>query len=308
MLGRLFGMLLGLGLGGLGYAILTPGGLEGRIPYLVLGPFEPMRMFVIAICIGLGAMLFVAALLPKEKPPGAKRRKRHDGPPITVDLTSGHALQQAPAPSRPPPTHRPPPSQRSSSSAPRGSFAETRQALRSFTRAERWADAGSAVRRLASLASSPMEKILAAQDAGDFARSQGLVEDAAHAYGEALSLARHIGAKAQIADALTNVGDMAYDAHRLDKAVEAYDEALNLRRYLLKQAPRDLGAQRALSLALERLADVREDRGHRVRALDLYRESMGISVALASQDPRRFGMDLAITRKRVAELEAKINA
>jgi tetratricopeptide (TPR) repeat protein len=101
---------------------------------------------------------------------------------------------------------------------------------------------------------------------------------------------------------------MAYDANRLDKAVEAYDEALSLRRYLLKQAPRDLQAQRALSLALERLADVREDRGHRVRALDLYRESMGISVALASQDPKRFGLDLAITRKRVAELEAKINA
>ena len=308
MLGRLFGMLLGLGLGGLGYAILTPGGLEGRIPYLALGPFEPMRMFVIAICAGLGAMLFVAALLPKDKPPGAKRRKRHDGPPITVDFTSGHTLQQAPAPSRPPPAHRPPPAQRSASSAPRGSFAETRQALRSFTRAERWADAGSAVRRLASLASTPMEKILAAQDAGDFARSQGLVEDAAHAYGEALSLARHIGARAQIADALTNVGDMAYDTNRLDKAVEAYDEALSLRRYLLKQAPRDLQAQRALSLALERLADVREDRGHRVRALDLYRESMGISVALASQDPKRFGLDLAITRKRVAELEAKINA
>lgn len=309
MLARLFGMLLGMGLGGLGYAILTPGGLEGRVPYLALGPFEPMRMFVIAICVGLGAMLFVAALLPKEKPAGKKRRKPHDGPPITVDFTSGQALQQTLAPSRPPPPpHRPAPARHPSSSAQRGSFAETRQALRSFTRAERWGDAASAVRRLASLASSPMEKILAAQDAGDFARSQGLIEDAAHAYGEALSLARHIGAKAQIADALTNVGDMAYDAHRLDKAVEAYDEALSLRRYLLKQAPRDLQAQRALSLALERLADVREDRGHRVRALDLYRESMGISVALASQDPKRFGLDLAITRKRVAELEAKINA
>ena len=302
MLGRLFGMLLGLGLGGLGYAILTPGGLEGKIPYLALGPFEPMRMFVIAICIGLGAMLFVAALLPKEKPAGSKRRKHHDGPPITVDFTSGQALQPSPPPGRKAPPQSPPLQKAG------GSFAETRQALRSYTRGERWADAASAVRRLATLASSPMERILAAQDAGDFARSQGLVEDAAHAYGEALSLARHIGAKAQIADALTNVGDMAYDAHRLDKAVEAYDEALSLRRYLLKQVPRDLQAQRALSLALERLADVREDRGHRVRALDLYRESMGISVALASQDPKRFGLDLAITRKRVAELEAKINA
>ena len=302
MLGRVFGMLLGLGLGSLGYAILTPGGLEGRIPYIALGSLEPMRMLVVSICVGLGAVLFVAALLPDYKPARSRRKKRHDGPPIPADFTSGPAPQQSAPTSRQAAPHRPPPSNSG------GSFGETRQALRAHTRAERWSEAASAIRRLGTLASSPMEKILAAQDAGDFARSQGLVADAAHAYGEALSLARHIGARAQIADALTNVGDMAYDAQRLDKAVEAYEEALGLRRYLLKQAPRDLQAQRALSLALERLADVREDRGHRVRALDLYRESMGISVALASQDPKRFGLDLAITRKRVAELEAKINA
>jgi hypothetical protein len=59
---------------------------------------------------------------------------------------------------------------------------------------------------------------------------------------------------------------------------------------------------------LERLADLREDRGHRMRALDLYRESYDIAGRLAAADPARFGPDLAVTRARLNELEAKISS
>lgn len=67
MLGRIFGMLLGLALGGVGYAILNPGGLEGRIPPIYLGPFESLKLFVAAVAAGLGLIIFIAALLPKPK-------------------------------------------------------------------------------------------------------------------------------------------------------------------------------------------------------------------------------------------------
>lgn len=70
MLGRIVGMLLGLALGGVGYAILNPGGLEGRIPAVDLGPFESLRLFVAAVAAGLGLIIFIAALMPKP------RRKR----------------------------------------------------------------------------------------------------------------------------------------------------------------------------------------------------------------------------------------
>ncbi|MNY71091.1 hypothetical protein D3C86_2093560 [compost metagenome] len=59
-------------------------------------------------------------------------------------------------------------------------------------------------------------------------------------------------------------------------------------------------------MSLERLADLREDRGHRMRALDLYRESYDVAARLAAADPARFGADLASTRARLAELEAKV--
>lgn len=327
MLGRIIGMLLGLALGGVAYAILTPGGLEGRIPPIPLGAFETLRMFVAAACAGLGVLLFIAALMPKgpSGPSGGKKRRK-GGPPVTVDFTadpapppshdhgSTHAshapevtlVAEAPEPAA---VAAPEPEVRSGAppGAP-GAFAEARRALHDHTRAERWSEAADIVRRLSSLAGDDHERRVAAQDAGDFARAQGLTDQAAEAYDEALGLARHTGDPAALADALTNVGDVAYEEHRLDGAVDAYEEALALRRGLVEANPSDIGAKRALTLALERLADAREDRGHRVRALDLYRESLDISGALASADPVAYGEDLAVTRRRLAELEAKVMA
>lgn len=329
MLGRIIGMLLGLALGGVAYAILTPGGLEGRIPPIPLGAFETLRMFVAAACAGLGVLLFIAALMPKgpSGPLGGKTRRK-GGPPVTVDFTadpapapshdhgSTHASLAAEAPvaaeAHAPETvavAEPVPEPAVHSGAPPGApgaFAEARRALHDHTRAERWSEAADIVRRLSSLAGDDQERRIAAQDAGDFARAQGLSDQAAEAYDEALSLARQIGDPAALADALTNVGDVAYEEHRLDGAVDAYEEALALRRGLVEASPSDVAAKRALTLALERLADAREDRGHRVRALDLYRQSLDISGALASADPVAYGEDLAVTRRRLAELEAKV--
>ncbi|WP_421934706.1 tetratricopeptide repeat protein [Phenylobacterium sp.] len=331
MLGRIIGMLLGLALGGVAYAILTPGGLEGRIPPIPLGAFETLRMFVAAACAGLGVLLFIAALMPKgpSGPSGGKTRRK-GGPPVTVDFTAdpapaashdhgsthaSHAPEAAVVAEAEtvaltePPAAEPVPEPAVDSGAPPGApgaFAEARRALHDHTRAERWSEAADIVRRLSSLAGDDQERRIAAQDAGDFARAQGLSDQAAEAYDEALSLARQIGDPAALADALTNVGDVAYEEHRLDGAVDAYEEALALRRGLVEAVPSDVGARRALTLALERLADAREDRGHRVRALDLYRESLDISGALASADPVAYGEDLAVTRRRLAELEAKV--
>lgn len=332
MLGRIIGMLLGLALGGVAYAILTPGGLEGRIPPIPLGAFETLRMFVAAACAGLGVLLFIAALMPKgPRGPSGGRKRRKGGPPVAVDFTADpapmashdhgsthashapEAVAEAPEPETvaEPPAAEPVPEPAVHSGAPPGApgaFAEARRALHDHTRAERWSEAADIVRRLSSLAGDDHERRIAAQDAGDFARAQGLTDQAAEAYDEALGLARQIGDPAALADALTNVGDVAYEEHRLDGAVDAYEEALALRRGLVEAHPSDVGAKRALTLALERLADAREDRGHRVRALDLYRESLDISGALASADPVAYGEDLAVTRRRLAELEAKVSA
>lgn len=327
MLGRIFGMLLGLALGGVGYAILHPGGLEGRIPPIPLGAFESLRFFVAMAAAGLGAIIFIAALMPKgpSGPSGGGGKKRRKGAaPMTIDFndpapvtahdsgaTHAHHAAEVVALAPEPVVEEAAPEPVAHSGAPPGApgaFAEARRELHEHTRAERWTEAADIVRRLSSLAGDDHERAVAAQDAGDFARAQGLTDQAADAYDEALTYARQIGEPAGLADALTNVGDVAYEEQRLDTAVEAYEEALALRRAFVEQQPGDLGGKRALALALERLADAREDRGHRMRALDLYRESLDISGALASADPVAYGEDLAVTRRRLAELEAKVMA
>ena len=321
-------MLLGLALGGVAYAILNPGGLEGRIPPIPLGAFESLRVFVAMTAAGLGTIIFIAALMPKGPggPSGGGGKKRRKGaPPVTIDFNnpaptaahdhgSTHAHHAAPvvaeAPEAPATAEvalEPEVRSGAPPGAP-GAFAEARRELHEHTRAERWSEAADNVRRLSSLAGDDHERRLAAQDAGDFARAQGLSDQAADAYDEALIYARQIGEPAALADALTNVGDVAYEAQRLDTALDAYEEALGLRRMFAQAQPGDLAGQRALTLALERLADAREDRGHRMRALDLYRESLDISGALASADPVAYGEDLAVTRRRLAELEAKVMA
>ena len=318
-------MLLGLALGGVGYALLHPGGLEGRIPPIPLGPFESLKLFVAAAAAGLGLVIFIAALMPKGPGgPGGGRKRRKGSPPVTVDFTADPTPSVRQDPGSPHASLKPevvlvaaaaaaslqPPEPEVHPGAPpgvAGAFAEARRELHQLTRAEHWSEAAVLVRRLSSLAGADHERRIAAQDAGDFARAQGLTDQAAEAYEDALSLAREIGDAAGLADALTNVGDMAHEEHRLESAVTAYEEALSLRRQLVDASPADLAAVRALSLSLERLADVREDRGHRVRALDLYRESLELSGALAAADPAQYGADLAVTRRRFAELEAKVS-
>ena len=319
-------MLLGLALGGDGYAILHPGGLEGRIPPIPLGAFEILRFMVAAVAMGLGAIIFIAALMPKGPGgSGGGKKRRKGSPSVTIDFTdsapmaahdygSTHARHEAEvvaATPEPIAVAETAPEPEVHSGAPPGApgaFAEARRELHDHTRAERWSEAADIVRRLSSLAGDDHQRRIAAQDAGDFARAQGLTDQAADSYDEALTYARQIGEPAALADALTNVGDVAYEEQRLDTAVDAYEEALAIRRAFTQAQPADLTGKRALSLALERLADAREDRGHRMRALDLYKESLDISGALASADPVAYGEDLAVTRRRLAELEAKVLA
>lgn len=186
-------------------------------------------------------------------------------------------------------------------------FEAARDALRQHARDEAWGPAALALQRVEALAQDDRQHALAAQDAGDFARAQGKTDDAIEAYDLALAHARMTGQPDLIADALINVGDMAYEEHRLDAAVEAYEAAVALRRDLA-QAAATAEARRSLSVALERLADAREDRGHRSRALDLYRESEALAAELAQADAARYGADLASTRQRLEELEARILA
>ncbi|HQN52120.1 MAG TPA: tetratricopeptide repeat protein [Phenylobacterium sp.] len=317
MLGRIFGMLLGLALGAAGYAILNPGGLEGRIPPIPLGPFAPQGHVLAYAAMGLGLVIFIAALLPKGPggPGGGKRSKGEQ--PIVVDFsapapapapTSSHDSPHAAHPPAVPPPAPPTPPQGHAPPDAVGAFAEARRALHAETRAEHWPQAAELVRRLSSLAATDREHMLAAQDRGDFARGQGHFEDAAEAYDDALTYARKLGDRAALADALINVGDVAYDEQRLEAAVHAYEECLALRRDLAAEDPTNLSAKRRLSLVLERLADAREDRGHRMRALDLYKESLGVAQHLAAANAARYGKDLEFTRRRVAELEAKISA
>jgi tetratricopeptide (TPR) repeat protein len=194
--------------------------------------------------------------------------------------------------------------------APAGEFVALRGQLHALARQEAWPEAAALARRLPALAGDDHQRLLAAIDLGDLSRAQGRLDEAHEAYEDAAALGRGLlaaapadpGAAKALADALTGVGDIAAEEGRLDAALEAYEEVVALRRKSAA-APAD---RRALSLALERLADAREDRGHRVRALALYKESFDIAGALAAADPATYGADLAVTRERLAELEARL--
>lgn len=198
---------------------------------------------------------------------------------------------------------------------PQETFGQLRAELKTLVRGEKWGEAGAVLKRLPALALTHQDRMVAAQDLGDFARSQGRIDDAAEAYGHALSYARLLHeiepadpiAASDLAGALINVGDMATDEGRLDAALGAYEDAVALRRRLIANHGARRLDRRALSIALERLADAREDRGHRVRALDLYRESAELAGALAAEDPQRYGAELQGTRTRLAELEARLS-
>ena len=185
--------------------------------------------------------------------------------------------------------------------------------LVSLSRDESWAEAARILSAMKRAAHTDRELAVVYRDLGDFARAQGQMEDAAEAYETSVSYARQVRqahpddeTAELLAGSLSGVGDAAEAEGRLDAALAAFEEALALRRSTGGREAGDTGAKRALSVNLERLADLREDRGHRMRALDLYRESYDVAARLAAADPARFGADLASTRARLAELEAKV--
>ena len=327
MAARMLSFLLGVLLTGLGWAIVAPKGFLGvDLPPIDLSILEGHRPFIGWGAVALGIVALLSAVMPKGDGPKGKTRR---GPPVVdFDAAPEPVVETDPAPSSHPvafaepvtpaaaipPT--PPPRTETVSHTPDApGFEAMRSEFKTLVQTEQWSQAAALARRLSASASSDEEHLIAAQDLGDFARSQGAGEEAAEAYETALAYARRLQAAtpddpariASLAGVLTGVGDSAHDEGRLDAAVESYEEGLALRRRLvtIQNSP---DARRALSLALERLADAREDRGHRVRALDLYRESFDIAGKLASLDPQKYGEDLQVTRRRLTELEAKLAA
>jgi hypothetical protein len=337
MMARLVGFILGVILATSGYVIAGWGVLGGWAQHLDLGPFEPHRPFVGWAAAITGALLLVAALTPRPKP--KPRRK-----PAAADL-GGEVLVAAPvlavepapepaplaeaaptpvfatmvAPQVAPGTAKTAPEPVAAPivlpiEVPSEGFADLRARLVTLSRQAHWPEAARVLSRLLRVAADDRQKAQAQCDLGDFARSQGRLDEAAEAYEDAVSYARSarratpddFAADDLLAGALAGVGDIAELEGRLSQALSAFEESLALRRSHGGREAADPGARRALSVSLERLADLREDRGHRMRALDLYRESHDLAAHLAAADPARFGADLASTRARLAELEAKV--
>lgn len=322
MLARLVGIILGLILATSGYVVAGWGSLGNWATNLDLGPFEPHRPIVGVAAAMVGGVLIVAALLPRRKPKPRKAAPMAFGlelaepqaQPVTAAPQPEPILTPvvAPAPIAPPvmPVAAPAPQ-----APPRpATFAELRARLVSLSRAESWHEAARTLAAMKTTARTDEEMAVVYRDLGDFARAQGQMDDAAEAYDTSVSYARQVRqtrlddhTTELLAGSLSGVGDVAEAEGRLDAALSAFEEALALRRSRGGREAGDVGAQRALSVNLERLADLREDRGHRMRALDLYRESYDIAGRLAAADPARFGPDLAATRARLNELEAKIS-
>lgn len=75
MIARIVGLLLGLLLAAVGWAIVQPSGLLGsHLPPLSLGAFEPERYGVGAAAIVLGAVIFIAGLMPKGPSVAAQKK------------------------------------------------------------------------------------------------------------------------------------------------------------------------------------------------------------------------------------------
>ncbi|MBO9557083.1 MAG: tetratricopeptide repeat protein [Caulobacter sp.] len=338
MLARIVGIVLGAILATSGYVIAGLGVLGDWARNLDLGPFEPHRPFVGWAALITGAVLVLAALTPRPRPKPPRRPA-----PVNLEPVAEPVLAVEPAPTPTPVVHapvdpepaartpvaqtpvaqtpvampavaaEPPPAPQSA--PPAETFEDLRASLVSLSRQEAWPQAAQALNRLLRMAGTDREKAISRRDLGDFARGQGRLDEAAEAYEEAVSYARAVRAAAPkddfaaadlLAGALSGVGDVAETEGRLNDALAAFEEALALRRSHGGREAADPKARRALSVSLERLADLREDRGHRMRALDLYRESYDVAARLAAADPARFGADLASTRARLAELEAKV--
>ncbi len=329
MLARIVGIILGTILATSGYVVAGWGQLGSWAAHLDLGPFEPHRPLAGAAAAILGGVFVVAALTPRPKP---KRRKTG---PVVLDLESGLEavpviapaqdfapiatpvlnVSPAPAPAQEARQTQAAPAQAKPAAPPGDTFTHLRERMIALTQAESWPEAARLLIAMKGAASGDRELATVYRDLGDFARSQGQMDDAAEAYDTAVSHARDalraapgdLNAMELLAGTLAGVGDVAETEGRLDDALSAFEESLALRRSSGGREAGDPGAQRALSVSLERLADLREDRGHRMRALDLYRESYDVAARLAAADPARFGSDLALTRQRLAELEAKVS-
>lgn len=323
MLARLVGIILGVILATSGYVVAGWGSLGTWATNLDLGPFEPHRPAAGAAAAIVGGVLIIAALLPRRKP-----KKKSAPTAFGQDLepqAQPVVAQPAPAPAPKPTPHPEPvaPPAMPVAVAPQApppppppkpeTFAEMRLRLVALSHNESWAEAARILAAMKRMAQTHEEQAIVYRDLGDFARGQGQADEAAEAYETAVSYAREVrqarpndDTAELLAGALSGVGDAAEAEGRLDAALSAFEEALALRRSRGGREAGDTQAQRALSVNLERLADLREDRGHRMRALDLYRESYDIAGRLAAADPARFGPDLAATRARMNELEAKI--
>jgi len=329
MLARLVGIILGLILATSGYVVAGWGSLGNWATHLDLGPFEPHRPAAGAAAAIVGGVLIIAALLPRRK------SRKTKAAPMAFGLELAPEAQPVAAPAEPVPAPQPvpqappvaPPVMQVAAPAPQPppapapqppprppTFAEMRARLIALSRDECWSEAARLLASMKRAAHTDEELAVVYRDLGDFARGQGKMDDAAEAYETSVSYARDVrrvrptdDSAELLAGALSGVGDAAEAEGRLDAALSAFEEALALRRSRGGREAGDVGAQRALSVNLERLADLREDRGHRMRALDLYRESYDIAGRLAAADPARFGPDLAATRARLNELEAKIS-
>lgn len=353
MAARLIGLGLGLLIAAAGWTVVRPlvGEIGPALPDLDLADFEGLRALIGWGALAFGGLAVLVNLWPSRKraralPAGYDRpiTFADDPPPSAPAPVPVANPAPAPAPdlkltlapiapgpspfpiTAAPPTPMPEPvSVRRDlppvapgpdpQGPPQETFGQLRAAMKVRLREEKWGEAAEMLKRLPKLALTHHDRMIAAQELGDFARAQGRVEEASEAYGQALSYARLIHeiepadpvAASDLAAALINVGDMACDEGRLDAALGAYEGAVALRRRLVaSQGARRLD-RRGLSIALERLADAREDRGHRVRALDLYRESLELAGALAAEDPQRYGAELQGTRNRLAELEARLS-
>ena len=355
MAARLIGLVLGLLIGAAGWLLVRPlvGNIGPALPGLELADFESLRPLIGWGALGLGGLAVIVNLWPARRrsrrplpsgmdrpitfaddpPAGVAVRNPAPAPAAAPDLKLNLApMDPAPSPvAAPAPPPKPvdvavaaQPVRRDlppvapgpdPSGPPQETFGQLRAAMKIKAREEKWAEAAEMLKRLPSLALTHHDRMVAAQDLGDFCRGQGRIDDAAEAYGHALSYARLLHeiepadpvAASDLAGALINVGDMATDEGRLDAALGAYEDAVSLRRRLIANHGARRLDRRALSIALERLADAREDRGHRVRALDLYRESVELAGALAAEDPQRYGAELQGSRNRLAELEARLS-
>jgi hypothetical protein len=350
MAARLIGLVLGLLIAAAGWMVVRPlvGNIGPAMPGLDLADFEGLRALIGWGALGLGGLAVLVNLWPSRRksrrpPPSGMDQPITfaDDPPAGVAVVNPDPAPDlklnlapvAPGPSPFPITAAAPtpmaepvaqPVRRDlppvapgpdPQGPPQETFGQLRAAMKIMVRDEKWAEAAEILKRLPRLALTHQDRMVAAQDLGDFCRGQGRIDDAAEAYGHALSYARLLHeiepadpvAASDLAGALINVGDMAADEGRLDAALGAYEDAVALRRKLIANHGARRLDRRALSIALERLADAREDRGHRVRALDLYRESVELAGALAAEDPQRYGAELQGTRTRLSELEARLS-